>query len=70
MIKLEIKKYCQNCTDFVCEIHKESRVSNTVCFGLDPTMMERQVVNDTIVRCANRDLCKRIYNCIKESELK
>ena len=61
MIKLDIREYCQNCTDFEPQVAQKpaqaSSLSGDIC-----------VLGDTIVECENRRHCETLYNHLKRSD--
>lgn len=61
MIKLDIREYCQGCTDF------EPRVTRR------PEQLHRNdgecfVCGDTIVKCEHNQHCEALYNYLKRGD--
>lgn len=60
MIKLDIREYCQSCTEFEPQITQRpaqsARLSGDIC-----------VFGDTIVECEHRRHCETLYNHLKRS---
>ena len=61
MIKLDIREYCQDCTEFEPQVAQRpaqfaSLSSDTRVFG------------DTIVECEHRRHCEALYNYLKRSD--
>lgn len=61
MIKLDIREYCQDCTEFEPQVAQRpaqaTRLSGDIC-----------VFGDTIVECENRRHCADLYNYLKRSD--
>lgn len=60
MIKLDIREYCQDCTDFEPRVAQTpaqyASLSGDVC-----------ALGDTIVECEHRRHCEALYNHLKRS---
>lgn len=60
MIKLNIREYCQDCTDFYPEVAQ--RPAQIVSLSGDDCML-----GDTIVECGHRRHCEALYNHLKNA---
>lgn len=54
MIKLNVREYCQSCTEFDPDVEYPTTVRTTNGSGKE--------IGDTIIRCKNRDRCEKIKN--------
>lgn len=60
MIKLDVRRYCQNCTEFKPEVTQRTEQLNCYDFGGDSCLY-----SDTIVECEHRRHCEALYNYLK-----
>lgn len=60
MIKLNIREYCQDCTDFDPEVAQ--RPAQIASLSGDTCML-----GDTIVECEHRRHCEALYNHLKNT---
>lgn len=61
MIKIEVESYCHNgCRAFETDVETPSRL-----YGI--TDSYETIPNDTIIRCANRNLCKQLVRYLERS---
>ena len=58
MIRVDIQGYCENCFNF------EAVTENQHCVFIDGKPLRW---GDTIVRCANKDLCDRIKHHLENT---
>lgn len=58
MIQLDIEPYCENCPFF------EADTENTIPIESDGDLTH--YIGHTIIRCANRALCSRLVEFLKE----
>lgn len=63
MIKVEVESYCHNgCRAF------EADVETVTNFYISNVSLEKNLAsNDTIIRCANRNLCKQLVRYLERS---
>lgn len=60
MIKLDIREYCQDCTDFEPQVaHKPEQFASL--------SGDIGVLGDTIIECEHRRHCEALYNHLKRS---
>ena len=58
MIKLDIREYCQDCTDFDPQVaHKPTQFASL--------SGDIGVLGDTIIECEHRRHCEALYNHLK-----
>ena len=60
MIFLKIEDYCENCPDFEADVEKMPGI-----FSNSKTM---DVVNDTYIKCKNRNRCRVISNYLEKEK--
>ena len=61
MIKLDIREYCQDCTEFEPQVAQ--RPAQFVSLSGDTS-----VFGDTTVECEHRRHCEALYNYLKRSD--
>lgn len=62
MIRVEVESYCNNgCRAFEADVEIPTRF-----YGIPPSY-ETNPINDTIIRCANRNLCKQLVRYLERS---
>lgn len=67
MIKLQIEKYCERCSEFEPDVEKTNYKDMQFT---DYTMSERRyfTVCDTTIRCKHRDRCREIADYMRSVE--
>lgn len=67
MIKLEIEKYCERCSEFEPDVEKTNYKDMQL---VDYTMNERRYITvcDTTIRCKHRDRCRGISDYMRSAE--
>ena len=60
MIKIDVKGYCQSCTDFEPDVQRPEK--------LYPIGSEEVTVTDTIIRCRYRKRCETIKRYLEKQE--
>lgn len=61
MIKLDIREYCQDCTNFVPQVAQRPAQFASLSGDIG-------VLGDTIIECEHRRHCETLYNHLKRSE--
>ena len=61
MIKLDIREYCQDCTEFEPQVAQRPAQSASLSG-------DTRVFGDTIVECEHRRHCEALYNYLKRSD--
>ena len=57
MILLDVKEYCQSCTEFEPEVEKPT--------NFYANFEKYMSVGDTVIRCEHRNRCEKIINHLK-----